>query len=195
MITVEIAIKDKKKPPVLKFPDRCVHCGKPKYVVMPMKLNMGIQKRGQGVLMDFPVTLCAECEAKERKIINVTLVPFVLTGLLVGVLAFVPAWLLAPDGVTPQTLSFPVYVGVFAAILAGVIGGTIVEFGLKFLFIPVYGQLLQKRPLTVLSLFNDGEDVIGISARFTEDKKSLKLIFENDEIGREFDKLNLQEKQ
>lgn len=39
MLTVEIPIKDKKKPPVLNFPDRCMHCGEAKHVVLPMKLN------------------------------------------------------------------------------------------------------------------------------------------------------------
>ena len=195
MLTVEIPIPDKKKPPVLKFPERCVNCGKPKHVVMPMKLNMGVQKRGQGVLMDFPVPLCAECEKKEKRITNVTLLPFFLAGLLVCVIVFIPVWLLTPDGNTAQTLGFAPAMGAFVGLVAGVIGGSAVEFVLKLMFAPVYGQLLLKRPLTVFSLFNDSEDVLGLSARFTDQKKSLKLTFENDEIAREFEKINPVEKQ
>jgi len=194
MLTVEIPIADKKKPPVLKFPEGCVNCGKPKQVVMPMKLNMGVQKRGQGVLMDFPVPLCAECEKKERRITNVTLLPFFLAGLLICVIAFIPVWLITPDGTTTQTLGFSITVGTLVGLIAGVIGGSVVEFVLKLMFAPVYGQLLLKRPLTVFSLFNDSEDVIGLSAKFTDNKGSLKLTFENDEIAREFEKLNLVEK-
>jgi len=194
MLTVEIPIPDKKKPPVLKFPERCANCGKPKHVVMPMKLDMGVQKRGQGVLMDFPVPLCAECEKKERQITNVTLLPFLIAGLLVCMIVFIPVWLLTPDGETIQTMGFAPAVGAFVGLIAGVIGGTIVEFVLKLVFAPVYGQLLLKRPLTIFSLFNDSEDVIGLSARFTKDKHSLKVIFENDEIAREFEKLNASEK-
>jgi hypothetical protein len=194
MLTVEIPIPDKKKPPVLKFPERCVNCGKPKHVVMPMKLNMGVQKRGQGVLMDFPVPLCVECEKKERRITNVTLLPFFLAGVLICAIVFIPVWLITPDGTTSQTLGFSVTVGTFVGLIAGVIGGTIVEFVLKLTFAPVYGQLLLKRPLTVFSLFNDSEDVIGLSARFTDGKNSLKLTFENDELAREFEKLNPLEK-
>lgn len=190
MITIEIPIADKKKPPVLKFAERCVNCGRPKHVVMPLKLNMGVQKRGQGVMMDFPVPLCAECERKERRITNVTLVPFTLGGLLLCGLAFIPAWLLAPQGNTPQTLNFDVTVGALVGILVGLVGGTALEFGLKLLFAPVYGRLLLKRPLTALSLFNDSEDVIGLSVQFTEGKRSLKLTFEQDEIGKEFEQLN-----
>ena len=66
----------------------------------------------------------------------------------------------------------------------------VVEFFLKLVFAPAYGQLLLKRPLTIFSLFNDSEDVIGLSARFTKDKQSLKVIFENDQIAREFEMLN-----
>ena len=194
MLTVEIPIPDKKKPPVLKFPERCGNCGKPKHVVMPMKLNMGVQKRGQGVLMDFPVPLCAECEKKEKRITNVTLLPFFLAGLLVCVIVFIPVWLITPDGTTTQTLGFAPAVGALVGIIAGVIGGTVVEFVLKLMFAPVYGQLLLKRPLTVFSLFNDSEAVIGLSAKFTDQKRSLKLTFENDEIAREFEKLNSSEK-
>jgi hypothetical protein len=190
VLTVEIPIKDAKNPPKLNFADRCVNCGKPKHVVMPMKLNMGVEKRGRGVLMDFPVPLCAECEKKERRITYVTLVPFVIAGFIIGAIAFVPALLVAPEGVTPDTAGFPFVFGGFVGLVVGIIGGTVVEFVFKLLFAPVYGQLLLKRPLTIFSLFNDSEDVIGLSAKFTDKKKSLRVTFENDEIGKEFERLN-----
>ena len=110
MFTVEIPIPDKKQPPVLKFPDRCVHCGKPKHIVMPMKLDMGVQKRGQGVLMDFPVPLCAECERKEKRVVNLTLLPFTVAGFLICGLVFIPVWLITPDGTTPQSESLRRYI-------------------------------------------------------------------------------------
>lgn len=158
---------------------------------MPIKLNMGVEKRGQGVLMDFPVPLCAECEKKEKRVTNVTLVPFVLVGLALCAITFVPVWLITPDGETIQTIGFSATVGTLAGIIVGLIGGTVVEFILKLLFAPAYGQLLLKRPLSIFSLFNDSEDVIGVSAKFTDKKKSLKVTFENDEIGKEFKHLNL----
>jgi len=190
MNTVDIPIKDPKKPPVLNFPERCVNCGKPKETVLPLKLNTGAQKRGQMVMMDMPVPLCASCERKERKITNVTLVPFLIAGLLIGVIAFVFAWLISPEGTTTQTLALPLVLGAAAGLVAGIIGGTLVEFVLKLLFAPAYGQLLLKRPLTVLSVFNDSEDVIGLSAKFADGRKSLKLTFENDDVAKEFERLN-----
>ena len=191
MHTVEIPIKDAKNPPKINFPDRCVNCGKPKHTVMPLQLNMGVEKRGQGVLMDFPVPLCTECEKREQRITYITLVPFLIAGLIVGVIAFIPAMLIAPEGTSQQTLGFPFVFGGLVGMVVGAIGGTVVEFVLKLLLAPAYGQLLLKRPLTILSLFNDSENVIGLSARFTDKKKSLKLTFENDDIGKEFKQLNL----
>lgn len=190
MHTVEVPIKDAKNPPKIIFPDRCVNCGKPKHVVMPMKLIMGVEKRGRGVLMNFPVPLCAECEKKEKRITYVTLVPFLIAGLIVGVIAFIPAMLIAPEGTSQQTLGFPFVFGGLVGMIVGAIGGTIVEFVLKLLLAPVYGQLLLKRPLTILGFFNDSENVIGLSARFTEEKKSLRIMFENDDVAREFERLN-----
>lgn len=190
MHTVEIPIKDAKNPPKINFPDRCVNCGKPKHTVMPLQLHMGVEKRGQGVLMDFPVPLCAECEKKERRVTNVTLLPFVIAGFILGAIAFIPALLIAPEGTSQQTLSFPFVFAGFVGLVVGVIGGTVVEFILKFLFAPAYGQLLLKRPLTILSLFNDSEHVIGLSAKFTDKKRSLKVTFENDDVGKEFGRLN-----
>ena len=88
----------------------------------------------------------------------------------------------------------PFVLGAGAGLVAGIVGGTLVEFVLKMLFAPAYGKLLAKRPLTILAVFNDSEDLIGLSTGFVDDRKTLKLIFENDEIAREFTALNLQEK-
>ncbi len=193
MITVELPLKDPKKPPKLSFPDRCVNCGKPKARTWPVKLSTGAQKRGQMIQLEMNVLLCGECAAKENKIGNVTWIPFFVTGLLAGVIAFIPVWLLSPEGTTTQTLALPYVLGAAAGLLAGVIIGTLVEFGLKILFAPAYGKLLLKRPLTVFSVFNDSEDLIGLSTRYADGRKRLSLSFENDEIAREFLTLNPQE--
>ena len=193
MITVDIPIKDAGKPPKLIFPDRCVNCGKPTSRTMPVKLNTGAQKRGQIVQLEMDVPFCAECAAKEDRIANVTWLPFFIVGLLACVLVFIPVWLLTPEGPTPQTYEFPYVLGAFVGMIAGLVVGTLVEFVLKMLFAPVYGKLLLKRPLTIFSVFQDSEDLIGLSTRFTEKKKNLRMMFENDELAREFIALNTQE--
>src|SRR5690349_12543548 len=194
MITVEIPIKNPKKPPRLVFPDHCVHCGKPAKKIWPVKLSTGTQaKSGQMSLLEMSIPLCADCTAMENKISNVTWIPFFLAGLLTCVIVFIPVWLLSPEGTTPQTYGFPYVLGAFVGMIAGILVGTLVEFVLKMIMAPAYGKLLLKRPLTVFSVLNDSEDLVGISLRFGDHKKNLKVIFENDELAREFIALNPQE--
>ena len=194
MLTVDIPIKDPKKPPKLTFPDRCVNCGKPKARTWPLKLNTGAQKSGGLVQLEMDVPMCADCAAKENKISNVTWLPFFIAGLLVCVVAFIPAWLFSPEGTTPQTYAFPYVLGAFAGMVSGILVGSLVEFGLRILFAPAYGKLLLKRPLTVFSIFNDSEDLVGLSTRFAENRKVLKMTFENDTIAGEFAALNQHER-
>jgi hypothetical protein len=141
----------------------------------------------------FDVPRSEDCAAKENKIGNVTWIPFFVAGLLACVVVFIPVWLITPEGPTLQTAEFPYVVGAFVGMIAGILVGTLVEFLLKMLFAPAYGKLLLKRPLTVFSIFKDSEDLIGLSIRFTDGRKRLKLNFENDDIAREFIALNPQE--
>jgi hypothetical protein len=194
VITVDIPIKDPRKPPRLIFPNRCVNCGKLKEKNIPMKLNTGARTRGGRISqLALEVPLCADCVAMENRIGNLTWIPFFVAGILTFVIVFIPVWLISPEGPTFQTAEFPFVLGAFVGMIAGVLVGTLVEFMLKMLFAPAYGKLLLKRPLTVLSVFNDSEDLLGLSARFANGKKNLHLIFENDEVGREFIALNPQE--
>ena len=190
MITFEVPVRDKKNPPVLKFPARCVNCGKPSVRTWTLKLSTGEQKRGQMVQMELSVPLCAQCAAKEDKIANVTWLPFFISGLLVGVAAFVPIWLITPEGPTSQPESLPLLLGAFAGLIAGIIGGTLVEIVLKLLFVPAYGQLLWRRPLTAFMVFADVEQIIGLTAKLSKDKQTLQLAIEYDEVANEFKKLN-----
>jgi hypothetical protein len=73
----------------------------------------------------FDVPLCAECASKENKIGNLAWMPFFIVGMLTCVF------------------------GSAAGLFAGVIVGSLVEFGLRMLFAPKYGRLLLKRPLTI----------------------------------------------
>lgn len=191
MVTLDIPVNNKKNPPVLKFPEHCVNCGKPSVRTWPLKLSTGEQKRGQMVQMELSVPLCAQCAAKEDKIANVTWLPFFISGLLVCVAAFLPVWLITPEGPTSQPESLPLLLGAFVGLIAGIIGGTFVEFLLKLLFAPAYGQLLWRRPLTAFMVFANIEQLIGLTAKLSKDKQTLQLTIENDEVADEFKKLNI----
>jgi hypothetical protein len=157
---------------------------------MPLQLNMGVEHRGQAVLMDLSVPVCRECDKKEQNITKVTLVPFVIMGLVVFMFVFIPVWLVTPAGTSAQTLDAPWIMGSVAGMIAGLIGGTLAEVVIRLAATPIYGKLLLKRPLTILGLFNDSEDVMGLAARFGKDKKSISLIFENDDVAQDFKRLN-----
>lgn len=190
MKQVDVVVPDRKKPPLLKFPARCVHCGKPKDEDLGLSLDMGVQKRSRSVTMKMSVPMCKDCANRERSIAKVTLVPFLIAGALIGIAAFIPAAIFSPEGNTPQTLGFPVVFGGFVGLIVGAIGGTVVELIVKLLAAPFYGRGLMKRPLTIFGLYSNGDELIGVSARYLHKEKIVRLEFENDEIAFEFIKLN-----
>ncbi|GAB4495438.1 MAG: hypothetical protein Fur0016_15110 [Anaerolineales bacterium] len=194
MFSVDIPIPDPQKPPVIPFPPRCLHCGQPPAESLPLKMPMGVEKRGRQVTLDLNVPLCAEGAKLERGIAKVTLVPFLLGGLLTGLPAFVIVWLLTPENFLRSTTRAAVFadlvLGAFAGLMVGLVGGILIETAFKLLFAPLYGKTLLKRPLTMLELFSDMENVVGFSAALSKDKKRLQLAFENEDVGREFQRLN-----
>lgn len=185
-----IPIPDLKNPPTLQLPNRCVNCAKPKEETLALSFDMGVQKKNQQVLMNIPVPMCKACADKERGIAKVTLIPFLLGGVIFGAIVFLPVLLIAPEGTTPQTLNLPFVLAGSVALFAGIIFGTIVEAIIKIFAIPVYGKLVTRRSLTIFSFFSNSDDLIGISAKFIKDKKQIELQFENEEIAKEFKKLN-----
>jgi hypothetical protein len=190
MVSIDVPIKDKKNPPVLEFPDRCVNCGKSQETMMGITLQTGEQKRGQSVVMKLNIPMCNSCAEKERSIAKVTLIPFVIAGILIGLIVFIPVLLIAPQGTSTQTLDLPWVIAGAAGLTAALIGGSMVEFFVKMLAVPFYGKLLTRRPLTIFGLFTESDELIGVSAKFSREKNMLHLAFENDEVAREFKKLN-----
>lgn len=190
MKQVDVVVPNRKKTPLLEFPARCVNCGKSKDEDLGLSLDMGAQKRSRSVTMKMSVPMCKDCADRERGIAKVTLVPFLIAGAAFGIAAFIPAAIFSPEGNTPQTLGFPVVFGGFMGLIVGVIGGTIIEFLVKLLAAPFYGKRLLKRPLTIFGLYSNGDELIGVSARYLHKEKIVRLEFENDEIAVEFMKLN-----
>lgn len=169
-----------------------MNCGKISEEALSLNLDMGVQKKNQPVMMKISVPMCKGCAEKERGVAKVTLIPFLIGGVIFGAIAFIPAWLLSPEGTTPQTFNTPVIVGSTVALIVGIIFGSIIEVLVKILAIPKYGKLVAKRPLTILSFFSNTDELIGISAKFIKAKKIIELQFENDEIAKEFKRLNPQ---
>lgn len=190
MIFIDIPIRDKKNPPVLEFPDRCINCEKSKETMMGITLQTGAQKRGQSVVMKLNIPMCNVCADKERGIAKVTLIPFLIAGVLSGLIVFVPVVLIVPEGNSTQTMGLPWVLGSAAGLIAGLIGGSLVEFFVRMLAVPFYGKLVTRRSLTIFGLFTESDELIGISAKFFREKNMLHLAFENDDIASEFKKIN-----
>ncbi len=188
---IGIPLRNLNKKTALKFPERCVNCGRPKETTLGLSLDLGQQAKIPNLQLKVP--MCNVCAEKERGIARVTLVPFLAAGLLVGVLIFVPVTLLSPEGTTSRTTSMPLVLGGAAGLIAGAIGGTLVEFVVKMLATPFYGKLLTRRPLTIFSMFTAQDHLMGIAAWLAREEKTVKLNFENEEIAREFAQLNPQE--
>jgi len=194
MFVVNLHIPDPQNPPAVKFPPRCVHCGQPTADFLPLQIPMGVQKRSGAVMLKLNVPLCAEGAKRERGITKVTLVPFLVAGLFTGLPAFAAGLLLTPDNFisssSREAANAPLVIGAFAGLIAGILGGSLLEMALKLLFTPVYGELLMKRPLTAVAILSGTENVIGLSAALSQDKMQLTLTFEREDIGREFQHLN-----
>lgn len=188
---IGIPLRTLNKKTAFKFPDRCVNCSQPKAELLGLSLDLGTQAKIANLQMQVP--MCKACADKERRVAMVTLIPFLVAGLLIGIAVLVPVALVAPEGNTIRTLTFPLVLGAFAGLIAGILGGSLVEFVVKMLATPFYGKLLLQRPLTAVSLFSARDDLIGLSARLSSTDQTLQLIFENDEIAREFAQLNPQE--
>ncbi len=136
------------------------------------------------------IPMCKTCADKERGIAKVTLIPFLIGGFVIGVFIFVPVMLIAPEGTTPQTLNLPFVLGGFAGLIAGIIGGSVVEMVVKSLAVPFYGRLVTRRPLTALELFSNSDQLIGIAAKYLRGKNLVQLEIENEELAREFVQIN-----
>lgn len=187
---IQIPIRDPKNPPPLKFPQQCINCGRPGEEMLGLTLSMGVQKRNQPVEMSLKIPMCKTCADNERSIAKVTLIPFLIGGFVIGVFIFVPVTLIAPEGTTPQTLNLPFVLGGSAGLIAGMIGGSVVEMVVKSLAVPFYGRLVTRRPLTALAFFSNSDQLIGIAAKYLRGKNLVQLEIENEELAREFVQIN-----
>jgi hypothetical protein len=187
---VEIQVADLRKPPVMKFPERCVNCGKAPVDKIGMAFATGETLRSKQVMMQVWMPYCAACASLERKMFLFALGPFAFGFLLVGAAVFIPVWLLAPSGTTSQTLGLDVVLAGFAALMAGIIGGAVAEFLSKFLFSLFLGNSFARRPLFVFELLSDLSYSLGVMGRFDRAKKILSMTFELDDLAREFILLN-----
>lgn len=196
--TLTVPIPNPKKPPKVIFPETCLHCGKPRTGTRGMTFTLAeTSKKSFDFELEPP--LCSDCITLENRLEWFSLLPFTIVVFLLGALTFAVLWFFVLPNLalwnflgmdwreTGQAVFLLAGAG---ALLGGVIGATLVEVILRILTKPYFGDLLTRRPLTLVSLLRDFQDVPGLRAQVTSDKKTLTLTFEHEERAKEFALLN-----
>lgn len=196
--TLTVPIPNPKKPPKVIFPETCLHCGKPRTGTRGMTFTLAeTSKKSFDLELEPP--LCSDCITLENRLEWFSLLPFTIVVFLLGALTFAVLWFFVLPNLalwnflgmdwreTGQAVFLLAGAG---ALLGGVIGATLVEVILRILTKPYFGDLLTRRPLTLVSLLRDFQDVPGLRAQVTSDKKTLTLTFEHEERAKEFALLN-----
>lgn len=200
MQTLRIPIKSTRNLPKFTFPERCLKCGQPKAGVRGILVDVNPESSKKSTLLELEPPLCQECIQLENRLEWLSLLPFTISALLLAVVSFLLLWLVIIP-ILPVWDWLGIYsrmdIGRYSFILAGagalliaLVGGTMVELGLRILAVPYFGKLILSRPLTVFALLSDSHDIVGLRAKWNASQKTLSLTFERDEMAGEFKQLN-----
>lgn len=199
MQTLTIPIKSPKELPKLVFPQTCLNCGQPKAGTRGISLDVSPSSSKRSIFLELEPPLCTACIALENRLEWFSLLTFTISAFVLGGLTFLVLFLFLPvsdlwDWLGIETfrrswLASTTLAGA-GALLVAVVGGTVTELVVKTLASTWYGRLLAARPLTIFSLLSESQDVVGLRAQLTPDKKALVLTFEQDAIAAEFVVLN-----
>lgn len=185
----------------LKFPERCVCCGKPKEVEFPMKVSRLIQQKQKQVQrsVSLAVPLCARCKRTDQQVFLISLLLFVLGMLVVGLGCFALLTILdvstgfltnlGVDNVPGKPGAWLIIAG-SVSFLVGFAGGVLFEGLGKFLFIPMIGRALVYAPFLGVQILGNVEYVAGLRGHLSADAKLLHLRFFNKAVATEFENLN-----
>lgn len=200
MQTLTIPIKSPRQLPIFLFPERCIHCGQPKAGTRGISLDLSPESSKKSTMLELEPPLCQACIQLENRLEWFSLLPFTISALLLAVVSFLLLWLVIIP-ILPVWDWLGIYslmdIGRYSFILAGagallaaLVGGTMVELGLRILSAPYFGKLIITRPLTLFALLSDSHDILGLRAKWNASQKTLSLTFERDEIAAEFRRLN-----
>ncbi len=200
MQTLTIPIKSPRQPPKFIFPERCLKCGQPKAGARGISIDVNPGSSKKSTLLELEPPLCQECIQLENRLEWFSLLPFTISALLLAAVSFLLLWLVILP-ILPVWDWLGIYsrmdIGRYSFILAGagalltaLLGGTMVELGLRILAAPYFGKLIVTRPLTVFALLSDSHDLLGLRAKWSASQKTLSLTFERDDMAGEFRQLN-----
>ncbi len=200
MQTLTIPIKSPRNPPKFIFPERCLKCGQSKAGTRGISIDVNPASSKKTTMLELEPPLCQECIQLENRLEWFSLLPFTISALLLAAISFLLLWLVILP-ILPVWDWLGIYsrmdIGRYSFILAGagalliaLVGGTIVELGLRILALPYFGKLIITRPLTLFSMLSDSHDLLGLRAKWSASQRTLSLTFERDDMAAEFMNLN-----
>jgi hypothetical protein len=182
----------------LVFPERCLSCGAPKEAESTLALSRNVMRgqRQESVTLNLPIPHCARCARTTKNVFLAGCIPFALGFVVAGLAAFLAVFIGAiglglDEGPTQAGTPLPSWVlGGLAGLLAGFAGGFVFELAARVVLIPFFGRALLGAPLLAAQFIRDSDYVAGVTGALSADGAHIQLEFSNDEVAREFARLN-----
>lgn len=200
MQNLAIPIQSTRQLPKFVFPERCVNCGQPKAGTRGIMFDISPESSKKAATLSLEPPLCQACIQLENRLEWFSLLPFTISALLLAVVSFFVLWLVIVPllpvwdwlGIYSKTTigGYSFTLAAAGALVTALVGGTMLEFGLKILAAPYFGKLIISRPPTLLALLSDSHDIVGLRAKWNASQKTLSLTFERDDLAHEFARLN-----
>lgn len=151
------------------------------------------QKQEQ-VSLTLQVPHCQRCARATKTVFLAGCVPFVLGGLLVGLVVFALVFFFSMqagvDELGDDESWNSLILGGAAGLFAGLLAGFVFEVGARFVLLPFLGASLLRAPLLAMQFISDSDYVAGLTAKLSADGSRLELRFARDEAAREFAAVN-----
>lgn len=165
----------------VKFGDSCIVCSKAKAKERKLTLSRNIATGQKSNTLQFTLDApyCERCFAHDSKIFYVTLLPFILFGLIAAAALFIITLPYAPDVSSSTNAALGLALPYAAALIGGIFVGTLAEIGSRVICMPFLGRTLLQLPLFLVELITDKSGIYGLVACITKDGKEIKLDFSN----------------
>jgi hypothetical protein len=199
-VTVDLPIPDDLSS--IRFPERCASCGAPSDLAHPLAVGQpdasGKRRKKKGaaggpITLNIPV--CARCKQRDDSEEKRNWIVFLASAGLATIALFLPITfaidlVFDPDSVSPATGLDALTVAGFSSLLGGFAIGLVVEFVGRVIMLPFGGRPPTEVPPVLIQAVQDISVLGGFSLRLIPAQKLLRMRFTNEEVGREFGRLN-----
>lgn len=183
-------------PDQIRFPDRCICCGKLRQADSTMIVSRLVMREGQqeAVLLRYTIPHCEKCHRSTKAIFLAGFLPFLAGFVLLGGAAFVVMTFYANAlGIDQNSIpgsSNSLILGAGAGLAVGFVSGFLCEVMARILLLPFLGRGLWQAPLMITQFIHDADYMAGLSGKLDSTALNLQLTFTNDVLAHEFAALN-----